>query len=286
LPVFVKGGFLDALLNNVFFPESFQELFSVWNRFPQAVPYAGGTHIIRKQGKNNIELPKIILCLDKLKDLHIITRTEQFLEIGAMVKLSNLLNLGKIVPKILCICLENIAGVQLRNLATIGGNICSLSNLYDLHAPLAALDAQYELKTTHRTRWVSAARFNPVSENNVLEDHEILSRIRLPLYQWDYSIYKKFYSEDNYNSEILVFLVRAEKRILTEIRVVYKSKTLIRNKNSEDILNGRILPFSRKTANEFVENWKIFLSGKDNLNEFSKNALLNNIEENIAILSE
>jgi CO/xanthine dehydrogenase FAD-binding subunit len=277
---------LDAPLNNVFFPESFQELFSAWNRFPQAVPYAGGTHIVRKQGKNTIELPKIILCLDKLKDLHIITRTEQFLEIGSMVKLSNLLNLGKIVPKILGTCLENIAGIQLRNLATVGGNICSLSNLYDLHAPLTALDAQYELKTAHRTRWVSAARFNLVNGNNALEARELLTRIRLPLHQWDYSIYKKFYSEDNYNSEILVFLVKAQKSILADIRVVYKSNTIIRNKNSEDILNGRILPFSRKTAHDFVENWKTFLSGKDDVNEFSKNALLNNIEENIAILSE
>jgi CO/xanthine dehydrogenase FAD-binding subunit len=277
---------LNAPLNNVLFPESFQELFSAWNRFPQAVPYAGGTHIIRRRGENIIDPSKTILCLDKLKDIHGITRTEQFLEIGSMVNLNNLLNLGKIVPKILCTCLENIAGVQLRNIATIGGNICSLPNLYDLHAPFTALDSQYELKTAHRTRWVSAARFNPGNGFNVLENQELLTRIRLPLHQWDYSIYKKFYSEDNYNSEVLVFLVKAQKSILTDIRVVYKSNILIRNKNSEDILNGRILPFSRKTAHDFVENWKTFLSGKDNVNEFSKNAMLNSIEEYIAVLSE
>ena len=277
---------MDAPPSNVIYPSSFQELFSAWERFPQGVPYAGGTHIIRQQGKNIIDLPKTIFCLDKLEELHRITRTEQFLEVGSMVKLNDLLKLGKIVPKILCTCLENIAGVQLRNLATVGGNICSLSNLYDLHAPLTALDTQYELRTAHGTRWVSAARFNTTNEINVLAEKELLTRIRLPLHQWDYSIYKKFYSEDSYNSEVLVFLVKAQKNILTDIRVVYKSKTILRNKNSEDILSGKSLPFSRKAANDFVENWKQFLSERDNVNEFSKNALINNIEENVVILSE
>lgn len=277
---------MDAPLNTVFFPVSFQELFSAWARFPQAVPYAGGTHIIRKQAKSVINFPKTILCLDKFEELHRITRTEHFLEIGSMVKLNNLLKLGKIVPKILCMCLENIAGDQLRNIATIGGNICSSSNLYDLHAPLTALDAQYELRTARRTRWVSAARFNSANKDNVLEDQELLTRIRLPLHQWDYSIYKKFYSEDSYNSEVLVFLVKAQKNILTDIRVVCKSNKIMRNKNSEDILSGKLLPFSRKIAYDFVENWKVFLAEKDNVNEFSKNALLSSIEENVIILSE
>jgi CO/xanthine dehydrogenase FAD-binding subunit len=277
---------METPLNNVIFPLSFHELFSAWDRFPQAVPYAGGTHIIRQQGKNTIDFPKTILCLDKLDELHRIRRTEQFLEIGSMVKLNRFLKLGKIVPKILCTCLENIAGVQLRNIATIGGNICSLTNLYDLHAPLTALDAQYELKTAHKTRWVSASRFNSTNGSNVLEDREILTLIRLPLHQWDYSIYKKFYSEDSYNSEVLVFLVKAQKNILTDIRVVYKSSTILRNRNNEDILSGKLLPLSRKTTHDFVENWKSFLAERNNVNEFSKNALLSNIEENIAVLSE
>ena len=276
---------MEAPLNNVFFPESFSELFSAWGRFPKAVPYAGGTHIIRSQGKNIIQFPKTILCLDKLEELRRVTRTEHFLEIGSMDKLISLLEFGKTVPKILCTCLDNIAGIQLRNIATIGGNICGLPSLYDLHAPLTALDAQYELKTERRTRWVSAARFNSANEKNVMENQELLTRIRLPLHSWDYSIYKKFYSEGN-NSEVLVFLVKAQKNNLTDIRVVYKSNTILRNKNSEDILSGKTLPLSRKTAHEFVENWKFFLSERHNVNDFSKNALLNSIEENVTILSE
>jgi len=277
---------MDALLNQVFFPVSFHELFSAWNRFPQAVPYAGGTDIIRKQEKNIIILPKVILCLDKLEELNRITRTEHYLEIGAMVKLNRLARLGKIAPEILRTCVENLAGVQLRNIATIGGNICSKSNLYDLSAPLTALDAQYELRDAHNVRWVSASRFHSTEEHNVLKEQELLTRIRLPLSQWDYSIYKKFTGNVLSYNDILIFLVKAQKNILTDIRVVYKTNTILRNKNSEDILNGKILPLNRKTASDFIENWKIFLEERYDISKFSKNALLNNIEENAAVLSE
>jgi CO/xanthine dehydrogenase FAD-binding subunit len=277
---------MDAVLNHVFFPVTFHELFSAWNRFPDAVPYAGGSDIIRKQEKNIVNLPKAILCLDKLEEMHTISRTEHFLEIGAMAKLNSLINLGKIVPQVLRTCVENLAGVQLRNIATVGGNICGTSHLYDLCAPLTALDAQYELRDAHNTRWVSAQRFHSGEERSVLKKQELLTRIRLPLHPWDYSVYKKFYRDELFKSEALVFLARAQKNILADIRVVYKTNKILRNKNSEDMLNGKILPINRKITLEFIENWKIFLENRDDVSKFSKNALLNNIEENVFILSE
>jgi CO/xanthine dehydrogenase FAD-binding subunit len=277
---------MAAPLNQVFFPVSFHELFSAWNRFPEAVPYAGGTNLIVKQEENGNSAQPIFLCLDKLDDLHRITRTEQYLEIGSMVNLNKLTRLGTIVPEIFCTCLENIAGVQLRNIATIGGNICNTSRLLDLPAPLIALDAQYELRNAHSTRWVSASRFHSTEEHTVLKAQELLTRVRLPLYQWDYSIYKKFYGEDIFHSELLVFLAKAQKSVLTDIRVVYKAKIILRNKKGEDILNGKFLPLSRKTADDFIGSWQEFLSQRKDVSEFSKNTLLHSIEENVIYLSE
>jgi len=276
--------------NQVFFPASFSELFTVWNRFPDAVLYAGGTSLVGRQGKNIISLPKITICLDKLEELHRITRTEQYLEIGSMVKLSRLARLGKIVPEILCTCLENIAGIQLRNIATVGGNICSAAGLFDLSAPFTALDAQYEFRSAVNTRLVLASRYHlsPAlsADASGSKNREVLTRIRLPLHQWDYSIYKKFKRETIYNNEVLVFLAKTQKNILSDIRVVYKANTILRNKNSEDLLNGKSLPLSRRTALDFIENWKEFLENRKDVNEYSKNALIYSIEENVIILSE
>jgi CO/xanthine dehydrogenase FAD-binding subunit len=277
---------MKAPLNQVVIPSSFQELFAAWNRFPDAVLYAGGTNLIGKQEKNILDLPPVFLSLDKIEELHRITRTEQYLEIGSMVKLNRLIKLGKIVPDVLCSCLKKIAGVQLRNIATIGGNICSTSRLLDLPAPLTALDAQYEFRNaSNATRWVSAARFHS-EEHTTLEKHELLTRIRLPLHQWDYTIYKKFFCEDYFNSETLVFLAKTQKNLLSDIRVIYKGKAIFRNKEGEDILNGKYLPLNRKTANEFLISWLVYLDKRPEISKFSKNSLINSIEEYIMDMSE
>jgi len=277
---------MEAPLNQVIFPSSFQEFFAAWNRFPNAMPYAGGTDIIGRQEKNIIDLSSVFLCLDKIEELHKITRTEHYLEIGSMVKLNRLIRLGKIVPEILSSCLENIAGVQVRNLATIGGNICSRSRLLDLPAPLTALDAQYELRNAlNTTRWVSAARFH--SENYTSFDkQELLTRVRLPLHQWDYAVYKKFFAEDHFNTEALVFLVKMQKNVLSDIRVIYKSGSILRNKLGEDMLIGKFLPLSRKTADEFISNWIGFLAQKPEISNFTKNSLISSIEGHIFNLCE
>jgi CO/xanthine dehydrogenase FAD-binding subunit len=277
---------MDALLNQIFFPVSFSELFSVWKNFPEAVLYAGGTELLSGQGRTVFELPDKMICMDNIQDLHHITRTEHYLEIGSMVKLNKIIRLGKLVPQSLTNCLENIGGVQLRNIATIGGNICCQRRLLDASVPLSALDAQYEFRNASRVRWVAASRFHSKEEHSSLEKNELLTRIRLPLHRWDYSIYKKFYSEDIYSNKVLVFMAKTQKDILSEIKVIYKGDSILRNKNADVILIGKHLPLNRKTASDFVENWKEFLSHNHEMDEFSKNELINCIEVNVYNLSE
>jgi len=277
---------MDVLLNRIFFPNSFNELFSVWEQNPNAQPYAGGTALLWKQSKTIIDLPPVIICLDNLEELQNITRTEHYLEIGSMVKLNKIITMGKTVPEILCDCLENIGGVQLRNVATIGGNICCKTSQLDISAPLIALDAQYEFRGAQKSRWVSASRFHSEEERGAPEKKEILTRIRLPLHQWDYSMYKKFFSEDMYNHKSITFLAKARKNILSDIKIVCKSNTIVRNKNAEGILIGCHLPLHRKTAEDFVENWKEFLSANDEIDEFTKYEIINCIEINVYNLTE
>jgi CO/xanthine dehydrogenase FAD-binding subunit len=271
-------------LNQVFFPATFQELFSAWSRFPQAVPYAGGTGIIRGQGREILKLPPVILSLDKLEELQRISRTERYLEIGAMVKLNQIIRLGKIVPEALSRCLKNISGTQLRNLATIGGNICCPSRRLDASAAMVALDAQYELRSAQSVRWISAARFSSLPGPTMLKEQELLTRVRVPLDIWDYSIYKKFPSDGG--SKVVVFMMKTLKNVLTDIRVIYKTDSILRDKNSESILIGKALPFSRHAAAAFVESWERFLSGIADVDELSKKELLNFVDLNVYNLSE
>jgi CO/xanthine dehydrogenase FAD-binding subunit len=260
MPVFNNEARNSPVLNQVFFPSNFQELFSVWGRFPEAVPFAGGAELIRGQGKRTPVLPKTILSLEKLEELGRITRTERYLEIGAMVRLNEIISLGKIVPEVLTQCLTSIAGPQLRNIATIGGNICNPSRRFDAAAPMIALDAHYELRSAQAARWISASRFSSFAGSSTLAPRELLTRIRVPLDQWTYSLYRKFniLGKDE-PGDAIIFILRNQKNILEDIRVVFSGDSVFREKNSEVLLIGKKLPLDRKDAHAFVERWKTYL---------------------------
>jgi CO/xanthine dehydrogenase FAD-binding subunit len=260
MPVFNNEAQNRPELNQVFFPSNFQELFSAWGRFPEAVPFAGGAELIRGQGKRAPLLPKTILSLEKLEELSHITRTERYLEIGAMVRLNEIIRLGKIVPDVLTQCLTGIAGPQLRNIATIGGNICNPSRRLDAAAPMIALDAHYELRSAQAARWVSASRFSALAGSSTLAPKELLTRIRVPLEQWNYSLYRKFnIPGKNEPGDVIIFILRNQKNILEDIRVVFSGDSVFREKNSEALLIGKKLPLDRKDAHAFVERWKTCL---------------------------
>jgi CO/xanthine dehydrogenase FAD-binding subunit len=276
---------MAAPLNQVFFPATFQELFTAWSRFPGAVPFAGGTGLIWGQGRQTLELPRNILSLDKLADLRRITRTERYLEIGAMVRLNEIIRLGKIVPDVLTRCLENISGPQIRNQATIGGNICYPLQRLDSAAPLVALDAHFELRSAQSSRWVSAARFSSLPGPLGFNAQELLTRIRIPLEQWNYSVFKKFQAPGGMGNA-MVFIMKNQKNILTDLRLVFGARSILRDKNSEAIIIGQQLPLGRKTAEEFVERWRTCLSALESPGAIARAELLNAIESTVSSIAE
>ena len=269
----------------VFSPKNFQELFLIWNKssFPEGsgepVLYAGGSEIIRDQCGVTPKLPQNIISLDKIEELSKIRRSERYLEIGGMVKLNQILRLGKIVPEALRKCLLAIADPEVRNLATIGGNINNSSRKLDISSPMIALDAQYELKTAQSSRWIAASRFSSFSDSSVLEKHELLTRIRVPLEPWTFTWYRKFNnSSSNKSSGAMLFIVKIEKNILMDIRVIYSGKSILREKNSEKMLASKHLPLNRKDVRTFVDKWRTYLTDF----EGSENPIFSDEEQNFS----
>jgi CO/xanthine dehydrogenase FAD-binding subunit len=279
---------MDALYNQVFFPQTLPELFSAWARFPDAVPFAGGGELLRNQGKPILRLPRNILSLDRLEEIRRITRTERYLEIGAMVKINEIIHLSKIVPAALTRSLEGIASPQMRNLITIGGNICHPLRRLDASAPMAALDARYELRSAAALRWISASRFSSLPGPLALDPQELLTRIRIPLEQWNYTIYRKL--RDPHANERLeggaVFIARIQKNILTDLRMVFAGEAILRDKYSETSLSGKQLPLDRREALQFVDLWKSYLSAVGTVEPLLRAKVLNFIETAILGLTD
>ncbi|MDR2143910.1 MAG: FAD binding domain-containing protein, partial [Treponema sp.] len=252
--------------------------------------FSGGTCLIRAGMSALPALPKNILSLDRIDDLKRITRTERYLEIGAMVNLNEIIALGKIIPKALSKTLNGIAGPQVRNLATIGGNICSIGKPFggiDAAAAMTALDARYELRTGSQSRWISALRFSSF-DASALAPQEILTRIRIPLEHWNYTICRKFHSRDlgGETGGIMVFIAKNQKDLLTDIRIVFAGSCLLRDKNSEAFLEGRKLPLDHKDAVHYREMWHNYLSGMDKPGALLKAKLVNSIESCVLGLAD
>ena len=255
------------MVNNyrIFSPSTYQELFNIWKNNPMAILYAGGTELIRS-GK--ISLPGIhedLISLEGIEEMHRISRTERYLELGAMVKLNRIIKLGKIVPEALIKCLENISSPQIRNIGTIGGNICNPDRRLDSSVPLIALDAQLELRNSQYSRWVSASQFASMPGQTCLEKQELVSRIRIPLEPWTYTLYKKHSNYGEGPGGGILFIMKNQKNILSAIRIVYAGKIILREKNSETMLTGKKLPLETREKAAFIENWNEYLSlFKDN----------------------
>jgi CO/xanthine dehydrogenase FAD-binding subunit len=247
----------------IFYPLTLQELFSTWDHFPGAVLCAGATTLsFHRENGWRISVPDQIISLDKMEELKRFSRTERYLEIGSMVHLDDIVNMGKIVPDVFTRALDAVGDPQLRNLAAIGGHICCPFKQLDAVAPLIALDARYELRTASSVRWILASRFSSVPGPPPVNARELLTRIRVPLDLWNYSAYKKFtdpYTGDD-TAGSMVFLVRVQKNILTDIRIVYAGRMVIRDKNSEAVLTGKQLPLTGRDLTHFMGLWTGHLS--------------------------
>jgi CO/xanthine dehydrogenase FAD-binding subunit len=148
-----------------------------------------------------------------------------------------------------------------------------------------ALDAQYELRNAQSSRWISASRFSSAPEHTALNPQEILTRIRVPLDDWDCSIYKKF-SGQGAQSKVAIFLAKLQKNTLNDIRIICKTTALWRNTESESILTGKRLPLNHRIPADFIASWKNFLSGLQNADELSRQEFISFIEKNIYNLLE
>ncbi|MDR0389258.1 MAG: FAD binding domain-containing protein [Spirochaetaceae bacterium] len=278
---------MDALYSQVFFPKTLGELFASWNRFPNAVPFAGGTGIIYGQEKRSLSLPSNIIALDRLDELRHITRTERYLEIGAMVRLSDILKLGKVLPQILREALSRTANPQIRNIATIGGNICYSDWKLDAACALVALDAQYELRTGASSRWISATRFSASTEEKKLNRQELFTRLRIPLEHWDYTVYRKFNANQfgTAYTGATAFVARIQKNILSEVRLVFSGETMLRDKDSEAILTGKLLPLGKREGKAFVELWEEYIAAAPVPNAVLKTWIINFIKSTVRNLA-
>jgi CO/xanthine dehydrogenase FAD-binding subunit len=281
---------MSAEHSRIFFPATPTELWTAWQQYPDAPVFSGGTSFLRGEQFSDFRLPSALVSLEHIDELRRITRTERYLEAGALVTLGELLTLGKVVPEAIRACVQNTANRNCRSLITLGGSLCNRHRVTDLAATMNAIDARYELKTRETARWVGAAQFVV----NSLEKPQpaLLTRVRFPLDDWNFSRFRVFQVKKPRNRGAssrftMVFLAKIEKNLLSDIHVVWTDgESLLRNRPAENFLSEKSLPLDKKAEGEFLALWKTFLAEDAHTDEFERLVLLNYLHSVMIDLTE
>ena len=147
----------------------------------KATILAGGTDLLPTMKMRTIT-PECIVNIGKIANLNYIRQEGKELRIGSLTTIATVLESRLIKEK--CFSLHEAAVAfatpQVRNMATIGGNICRSSPSSDLVPPLMSFGAELKLVGTEGERKVFLEEFFTGAGENIL-DREILTEIIVPL---------------------------------------------------------------------------------------------------------
>ena len=144
---------------------------------------AGYTDLIPElQMQKQDDLTVINLAKLKDKDFTSISDSKEGSRIGALATMTDVLSNESLQGfPALIEAVESLASVQIRSVATVGGNICTASPAGDVSCALVALDAACEiLDTGGKIRTVPIAEFFTGVKTSVLKKNEILRSVLVP----------------------------------------------------------------------------------------------------------
>lgn len=139
---------------------------------------AGGTDLC-VQMEEHIIVPEILIDIAGLDELDYIKEDNNGLHIGSAVKIADIAA-STLLPACLRDGARAIGSPQIRNLGTLGGNICNASPCGDTLAPLVVLKAEFLLVSAKGERKAAAADFFTGPKATVLNTGEILTEIVIP----------------------------------------------------------------------------------------------------------
>ena len=142
---------------------------------------AGGTDLVIGM-KARTETPQSVISLQKIAGLAGITRYGGGVSIGAMTKVRDIEVSDEIRSGYTALAegAAEIGSIQIRNLATLGGNIAHASPAADTVAALLALDAQVDIAGANGERSVPIDALFTGPGQTVLTPGEIITQFRLP----------------------------------------------------------------------------------------------------------
>jgi CO/xanthine dehydrogenase FAD-binding subunit len=227
--------------------------------------WAGGTDLLL-QWQDDIVSLDYCIDLSFIPDLDYISKDSDAVSIGSLTKVTSIEASSELNHSLSIIreAAGELATPQIRNTATIGGNLCHAAPSADLATPLIVLGAEARILGAAGERWVKMDAFFRHVNQTALEENELLTEIKVPIPPAETA--SCFLKIGRTVIDIAIVNMSAritmdDKGVLTDVRIAFGAvaPTPLRIKTAEEMLLGAdvsrikntlIGEVSNKVANE------------------------------------
>ena len=166
-------------------PNQVSEAISLLQKHGEEAKILAGGHSLIPAMKLRFAMPEYLIDISGIDGLEYIREEDGQLKIGAMTRESSLeeSNLVKDNYPLLLDTVKMIADPQVRNMATVGGNLAHGDPANDHPATMIALGASVVVEGPNGSREIGIDDFFTDFFTTALEDNEILTEIRIPASQ-------------------------------------------------------------------------------------------------------
>jgi len=229
-----------------FAPQTLSEAFTALNRNENACILAGGTDVIVNVRSGKIK-PAVVVDLKKIEWLSGVAKTDKGIEIGPLTTMNELAEspLIKGPYSLLSYAAKIMGCYEIRNRATVGGNIINASPGAETFTPLTALHASVEVSSNNNKKLIPLHKFVTGPNNTALARGEIVTKIIIPFYPQDTAGYymrrQRVKGMDLASVNCSVLVVNSKNIRECQVRAAFGTvmPTPYRSIKAEEILSGK-----------------------------------------------
>lgn len=227
--------------------ESVSDAIRLLKENPRARLIAGGTDVLinLREGKDEFRNLVDIHDLSELRNTAMTETGDLVIGSGMTFNgLSESRHVQKCVP-MLADSVFTVAGPQLRNMATIGGNICNGMTSADSAPPLFCYNALLTLERENGQRNIAIQDFYTGPGEVAIKSHEMLTAITITSdnYKDMYGVYHKYAMRDAMDIATIgcAALVKLNGNKLADLRIAYgvAGPVPLRCKKAEEFAKGK-----------------------------------------------